>query len=109
MQGGLITWQNEDEGEDDDDVEMSDGEKWYDTKGGTIELKMKYTANQQTLQDMMSFAGDLTARSLQMGSLVRHVNVYGINATYSSGVTLLKLSIDFPQRKICSVCSSKYK
>ena len=76
-----------------------------DTKGGTIELKIKYIATQQTLKEMMSFAGDLTARSLQMGRLVRKVNVYGINATYSSGVTLLKLSIDFPQRKICSVCS----
>ena len=105
MQGGLITWQDEDKGEDDDDVEMLDGESWCDTKGGTIELKMKYTATQQTLKEMMSLAGDLTARSLQMGSLVRHVIVYGINATYSSGATLLKLSIDFPQMKICSVCS----
>jgi len=80
----------EDEVEDNDcDVEMLlDGEEWC---GDTIELELKHIATQQTLKEMICLAGDLTARSVTMGSLVRNAHVYGINTTYSSSVTLLKL------------------
>ena len=91
----------EDEVEDNDcDVEMLlGGEEWC---GDTIELELKHIATQQTLKEMICFTGNLIARSLTMGSLVRNVHLYGIN---SSGATFLKLCINFPRSEICLVCS----
>ena len=107
VNAGLVTWVSEDDDDDDDDDDemLLDDKQWCDTTGGTIELKMKHIATQRTLKEMMRLAGDLTAKSLTMGKLVGSVHVYGINATYASGVTLLKLSINFQESEICSLCS----
>jgi len=73
----------DDDGDDINDA-VDDTDDAVDLAGGMLECKLDEYHIYQTIAEMIKSAGDMVAKSLVDGHLVRHTDIYGLAINYDT-------------------------